>query len=149
VQTAALAAALVALSTGAMAAPIAANLRIDSSEIILYTEGPGNGRDWQLEPILLADLDETLKMMAPEFHWEPALVFPGAALGEQLEVSTEHPAPAAPQLLLTIPEPPAVVMSASGFGMGALLLWRQRGKERSRRRRRRLLFRLRAMAGVL
>jgi hypothetical protein len=133
-----------------MAAPIAANLRIDSSEVILFpTSDTGRLADWQSEPILLPGLDENLSLLVPQFHWEPALIFPGEPLGELLAAAPVKTAPPPPRLLIAIPEPPAVVMSASGFGMGALLLWRQRGRERSRRRRRRLLFRLRAMAAIL
>jgi hypothetical protein len=139
---------------GAIAAPIAANLRIDSSEVILFpTRVIPTVVERQPEPILLPSLDENLSWLSTELHWAPVLIFPGAPLGELMpgELVDDVPVnakPPASRLSIGIPEPPAVVMTATGFGMGALMLRRQRGKGRVRRRRR-LIFRLRAMAAIL
>jgi hypothetical protein len=153
VHTAALAAALVALSMGATAAPIAANWRIDTSEAILSPAVPHStdaAWDRQRDPILLLSTpDETLLWMAPEAHWEPVLFFPGGPLGEPLEDVAPAPPLPTPELSVGIPESPTVVMSASGFSAGAFMIWRQKARARSKRRRRRLVFRTRAMSATI
>src|SRR5438270_3722054 len=135
----------------AMAAPIPANLRIDSSEIVLYpTAVIPTVPDLQPEPMLLPTLNENLTWVSTELHWEQALIFPGADLGELPEQNSVAGAPIPrtdPPLAIAINEPPAVVMSGTGFGMGAVMLWRRRERTRVRRRRR-LIFRQRAMSPV-
>jgi hypothetical protein len=119
-HSAALAAALVALCSGATAAPIAANLRIEPTEISFFSPGPSAG----------------LSLSAFEVHRQLSL-----------EVTGEPLVPTA--AIADLPEPPNGLMSAGGLGFVTLLLWRRRTQGRRRRRRRRTELQLRQIAPIL
>ena len=118
-----------------MAAPIAAYQRIDSSEPELFSSGLDGaehmGTFHPEPPVVLSTLDDFLSRLTPEIHWKTVMLFPGDSPGEtplEAAAARAQPEETGPivRLPTELPETPAGIMSASGFGLTAVILWRRR-----------------------